>query len=440
MQNIPKPKTETFEELHVGVHREAEAAHKVFTTKIVLPAMTSISLGFYAAVVKPSKIAYIVAGIGVVHMFFNFWITTLTGTWRTTNFKPRADAVDAVRWALNLILFDTAITALLQPSTSTLGMSWTVLLIAASADMYRQAYRTMVVVLGVICAGFLIFLVPQDALSLREQIFAVFALAMTIYVFHRIESYWAEEMHTRIVSQRMEAEADFRIKSLTRDALLGVQSRMISHELANLILIVDLASQKKEYFNFEKIRRAIYFIKRLNKLVLKDLEQSSVEEKEEFESVLGYVQMLVSKEVGLNNLELKIDVTEDAKKFEFVEYSGSLFLILRNLLKNAADATHEAKSAESIHLSAKVEGDYLRIDVSDNGPGMDESFLRNLLGGSASTTKIDGSGIGFKFVIEQCEKNKFRLTGMSQVGVGTTFTIHIPHVDSRNRDGLSTVV
>ena len=405
---------------------DAEAAHKQFAAKIVLPVMSVTTLTFYAATVTANKAAALVAVAGITITALNFWITTLTGTWRSTNFKPRADLVDAVRWGFNLVIFDAAIMALLKPSTATLAMTWTILLLAASADMFRQAYRSIVVSLGLICGIALLFSVPGDIASIRQQVFAVFSMVTIVFVFLKIETYWTSELQSRIQAQQQKAESEFRIKGLTRDAMLGVQSRMISHELANLIQILDMIAQRNDPAAHEKLRRTVFYIKRVNKLVLQDLGHSEVEKRDNFGSIIDNVQMLVLKEMGLGENLLTTKVEDEARNFDFNEYSGSLFLVLRNLLKNAAEAKKDGDIKTHITLVAKISGQHLNIVVSDNGKGMEATVLNSLLSGLGTTTKFDGHGIGFKFVVEQCSKNHFALTGQSEPGKGTTFTLLLP--------------
>ena len=109
--------------------------------------------------------------------------------------------------------------------------------------------------------------------------------------------------------------------------MLGVQSRMISHELANLIQILDLIAQRNDAATHDKLRRTVFYIKRVNKLVLQDLGHSEVEKRDNFGSIIDNVQMLVLKEISLSENLLSMKVDDEACDFDFNEYSGSLFLI-----------------------------------------------------------------------------------------------------------------
>lgn len=101
---------------------------------------------------------------------------------------------------------------------------------------------------------------------------------------------------------------------------------------------------------------------------------------------------------------------------------------LLNLFDNAVKYSKERKI---IMLIAEVEGDHLKIAVSDQGIGIDrkdiprifEKFYR-----SESNTKknITGSGIGLTIVKEIVEAHNGRIEVVSERNKGSTFTIYIP--------------
>lgn len=69
-----------------------------------------------------------------------------------------------------------------------------------------------------------------------------------------------------------------------------------------------------------------------------------------------------------------------------------LELVIVNLLKNAAEALHDAKSPRiSVRLGASA--GWAKLEVSDNGPPIEEDVLR-ALGESLSSTKTNGLGLG----------------------------------------------
>lgn len=101
---------------------------------------------------------------------------------------------------------------------------------------------------------------------------------------------------------------------------------------------------------------------------------------------------------------------------------------LWNILDNAAKFT---KEHGTIKLSTKREDDTVQIAVSDSGIGISANELPKLFtkfhrGTSTLTYDFEGTGIGLYASKVMVEKHGGRITAISQEGVGSTFTIHLP--------------
>ncbi len=104
--------------------------------------------------------------------------------------------------------------------------------------------------------------------------------------------------------------------------------------------------------------------------------------------------------------------------------------VLLNLLRNAAQAlgAREGEEAPRIVLRTALKGNRVRIEVEDNGPGMDEMTRRRAFE-PFFTTKAPGVGTGLGlsvsyFIVTQNHEGSIYLD--SQPGKGTTFTILLP--------------
>lgn len=116
--------------------------------------------------------------------------------------------------------------------------------------------------------------------------------------------------------------------------------------------------------------------------------------------------------------------------------------VVMNLIINAAQAIgdragtieivtteqtlEEDEMLEWSHSAESLEpGDYIRLDVRDNGCGMDEETLRKIFD-PFFTTKADGTGLGLAAVLGIVHSHKGGLDVVSKHDVGTTFSILLP--------------
>ncbi len=102
--------------------------------------------------------------------------------------------------------------------------------------------------------------------------------------------------------------------------------------------------------------------------------------------------------------------------------------VLINLIKNAWEALEKDEQAK-IHVSARPadEQNYVRIEVSDNGPGIPPEILEKIWV-SFFTTKGDhgGTGLGLSACMEIITQSSGRIWVESEEGEGATFVILLP--------------
>lgn len=103
--------------------------------------------------------------------------------------------------------------------------------------------------------------------------------------------------------------------------------------------------------------------------------------------------------------------------------------VFLNLIKNAAHAMVEGGSYPfKMTLRTHREGNYARIEVQDNGPGMDESTRRRVFE-PFFTTKPAGVGTGLGLSVSYfivTEQHKGRIQVSSAPGQGTRFVVRLP--------------
>jgi signal transduction histidine kinase len=98
--------------------------------------------------------------------------------------------------------------------------------------------------------------------------------------------------------------------------------------------------------------------------------------------------------------------------------------ILLNILSNAIDALHEQSNA-CICSKVCFEQDYLKVTISDNGPGMDSALLDRVFE-PFYTTKSTGTGLGLMICKRLSDSISARIEINSTPGDGTYFNLYLP--------------
>jgi len=125
--------------------------------------------------------------------------------------------------------------------------------------------------------------------------------------------------------------------------------------------------------------------------------------------------------------ELIISNSIDSNTYAKVDVN-SLDVMVRNLIDNAIKFT--PKGGE-IKLKANFQNSMVQIVVADNGAGMSQEKLQDILSNdltqsSDGTESEKGSGLGMTIVKSMAQKNNGKIDVKSAKGVGSTFTLSLP--------------
>jgi PAS domain S-box-containing protein len=107
--------------------------------------------------------------------------------------------------------------------------------------------------------------------------------------------------------------------------------------------------------------------------------------------------------------------------------SGQVQQVLINLLQNSIEALEGKPGEIVIHI--RDESPFVRVEVSDNGPGIalaDPSRAFEPM----VTTKLNGMGLGLTACKQMVEENFGKIRVESQRGVGTKFSVMLPKAES----------
>jgi signal transduction histidine kinase len=227
-----------------------------------------------------------------------------------------------------------------------------------------------------------------------------------------------------------------------RLATIGTIAAVIAHEFNNLLTPVvsysqcALTSASGEVPDMELVRKA-----------LTNAYQGSTQAGRICTSMLGLargearfgavpVQRVIDEALSVlardpqkDGIALRVQVQPDlAVQGDVVQ----LEQVLLNLLINARHALLGRGGAITIRAGAAEEASEVRLQVIDTGPGIPERHLGKIFQpffttkGTAERGGTRGTGLGLSICKEIIEHHHGRITVQSEVGKGTTFTIHLP--------------
>ncbi len=143
---------------------------------------------------------------------------------------------------------------------------------------------------------------------------------------------------------------------------------------------------------------------------------------------MNLVEIVEGVERELAPLATNADLTASSPQ-PLLEVSGDaarLKQVVQNLVQNALNA-----GSSVVSVSLLREGEWARLEVLDNGPGIPEAALPNLFErfyrvDGARSTRGNGSGLGLAIVKWIVEQHEGTVAVESKVGEGTVFTVMLP--------------
>ena len=216
---------------------------------------------------------------------------------------------------------------------------------------------------------------------------------------------------------------------------------MVSHELRaplsaieqmiNVVLMKEDLGEKERNF----LTRAKERIKGLMDLINKLLEVSRIEagmaiqrrEPLDLKEVVQRVVDLLQGEAINKGLTLSLELPQDPLPPILGDPQG-LEGVFVNLLSNAIKYT---PNGGKITVSIGLEGDYLRVSVSDTGVGIPKEDLPKIFDKfyrvrTRETRQVIGTGLGLAIVKGIVEAHLGKIEVESEVGKGSTFTVYLP--------------
>lgn len=210
----------------------------------------------------------------------------------------------------------------------------------------------------------------------------------------------------RLVSE-MAHEVNNPLMIISGNAQLSLMDENISaDERNNLEIIISECQRAKNV-----IRRVLRFARPSKGDIKKtDIAQS-------IESIVGILekQFLVTSNIEIIRHYAAEPVLIHVDEQQIQE-------VFMNLLNNAKEAM---TLGGTITIATMIEGDFLRIDFKDSGPGMSDDVMQKIME-PFFTTKESGTGIGLSVCYGIIKSHNGELRYDSEPGKGTTATVLLP--------------
>ncbi|WP_409418821.1 sensor histidine kinase [Marinomonas sp. RS-M-Aa-14] len=136
--------------------------------------------------------------------------------------------------------------------------------------------------------------------------------------------------------------------------------------------------------------------------------------------------------------DMRIDA-DCPEGIEMLGYPGAMSQIIQNLIDNALDHAFQRLDKGVITLTAKKEQDSLILVISDNGIGISSEIKEHIFDPFTTTGRTNQhTGLGLHLVSQWVNAlMKGRVDVVSELGVGTTFTLTIPLKQHEDEESAS---
>lgn len=132
-----------------------------------------------------------------------------------------------------------------------------------------------------------------------------------------------------------------------------------------------------------------------------------------------------------SSMQGRIKITKEYGELPLVEcLAGKLNQVFMNIINNAIHAlldSHKVVTNPEITISTVLQGEYVKIDIQDNGPGMPDHVKEKIFEPFFTTKEVGkGTGLGLSIVYTVIENHHGRLEVNSKLDEGTIFGIILP--------------
>ena len=421
-------------QLSAELEERLSLSKKYLLTKVILPAFLITSFFLMISHWGADQRSLIGMGVLAVIVAFNALLSHKNRVIKTTwgEFETRSDEVDTIRWFVNFIL-DMFLVWSFDVHSTAIVMVWLLLTLGAMADIQKK--RNKLFIIGVSFFTFCTLVIFFYSLDTKTLIYLISCYSALVLILWKLEGYLIQEIALFLIERTQRELMEDEALKIQREAAIGNSTRAISHELSNLIGVARLSTemlhdpQCKQEEELERLDKVLSYMTKISSLVLDDLGKGSVTKRRvSLADLKNDIRLLLCFSFNEDIVSIVVDFPEDADQCFFEERTGSTYLIIHNLVKNAYEAITEVRPQRSsgiIKIMARKGNKEISISVLDNGPGITEEQYITIESDTITTSRNRGHSLGLKFVRKECRLNGFILTHGMPSDFGCCFTLTI---------------
>lgn len=418
------------------LEQRLQERYKRLFTQVVVPVMVTTTLFLVLShwewdnqrLLSGMVVIVVVAGL-------NVWLSRLEHIptpWG--RIAARSDTFDTLRWCINFP-FDVYIAWSLNAHEAAAVIAWLLLTFGALTEVHQPHNKLITV--GAAFSSFCVLVLWLYPTDLRTEVYLIACYLGMVFILWKLERYVAAEM-AAVFSERGQRErVEHEAVNLQREAAIGHSARAINHELNTLIGVARLSAERigerssivAAAKDLERLERALSYMAKVSGLILDGLGKENAPTRSMLLAELQDDLRLLLCNGGSCHTQVAFDFPPQLADCRFEERTGSTYLILHNLAKNAHEAVL-AKFGEQagglIRISAVQEGERLVLEVYDNGVGMAAQQVEDIRRQVVNSSKLSGHGLGLQFVWRECQANGFSLQVESGEGAFSRFRVGIP--------------
>lgn len=290
---------------------------------------------------------------------------------------------------------------------------------------------------------------PADAEQLGQRFEKVTAIAGVVldamlnrHRYERFAEQFARLMATSAKAARaarqerpVPSEPQAQLTQMTGETALDALAEMaagVAHELNNPLSIISgraqLLAETETEQNKKRTLEQIQENTRKASAVIEDLmsfaEPSPPKPTQtDVRRMLDEAVEFTSLKTGAEHINVQMQIAKEVKSV-FVD-SAQVVSALANVLSNALESYRD--QIGPVKITADAAGDGVRLQISDLGCGMDAETLRKATHPFFSAKPAGRKrGMGLAYTTRTVQANKGTLLIESELGKGTTVTIHLP--------------